>query len=90
MNAGKDPRWLPMAERAFSALLHLYPPALRREHGVEMRQAFRDRCREAGAVRAPARVLLFELLPDTLHGITDAHWHEGAGETRRWSVLAMA
>jgi hypothetical protein len=79
-----------MAERAFSALLYLYPPALRREHGDEMRQAFRDRCREAGAVRAPARVLLFELLPDTVHGISQAHWHEGAGESRRLPVLAMA
>jgi hypothetical protein len=90
MSARPDPRWLPVAEQAFSALLYLYPPALRREHGDEMLQAFRDRCREAGAVQSPASVLLLELLPDTVHGIADAHWHEGAGETRRWHLLAMA
>jgi hypothetical protein len=90
MSARPDPRWLPAAEWAFNALLHLYPSSLRREHGDEMRQAFRDRCREARAQRSPAQLLFFELLPDTMHGIADAHWHEDSGEARRWQLLALA
>ena len=43
-----DPRWIVVAERAYALLLHLYPAAFRRRWGVEMRQGFRDRCREIG------------------------------------------
>ena len=51
----------------YSACLWLYPRPLRDAHGDEMRQAFRDRCREVVRGEQSAfRVLFGELLPDTL------------------------
>ena len=53
------------SERAYGALLWLYPPSLRREYGWDMRQAFRDMLRDetrrkgrrAGALRTWAITL---------------------------------
>lgn len=67
MSAPGDPGWIGAAETVFSACLWLYPKQLRDAHGVEMRQAFRDRCREVvRGERSAFRVLALEIFPDTL------------------------
>jgi hypothetical protein len=67
MNRPSDPAWIAVAARVYCAALWLFPAALREAHGDEMRQAFRDRCREvARGERSAFRVLALELLPDTL------------------------
>lgn len=67
MSSPGDPAWMGFAENVFSACLWLYPKQLRDAHGVEMRQAFRDRCREVvRGERSAFRVLALEIFPDTL------------------------
>jgi hypothetical protein len=67
MTRSTDPGWIRLAGRVYAAALWLFPAALRQAHGDEMRQAFRDRCREvARGERSAFRVLALELLPDTL------------------------
>ena len=67
MSRRHDPSWIQGAETLFAACLWLFPKALREAHGEEMRQAFRDRCREvARGERSAFRVLALELFPDTL------------------------
>lgn len=67
MSRRNDPAWIRAAETLFAACLWLFPKALREAHGEEMRQAFRDRCREvARGERSAFRVLALELFPDTL------------------------
>ena len=48
-----------MIERIYGLLLYAYPPALRRSHGVEMRQCARTALAQLGAAAAPR--LLFDL-----------------------------
>lgn len=67
MNAPRprDPAWIAALDRIYAAALHLYPRAHRLQWGAEMRQTFRDRCREAQrAGRGAWRFVLGECLPD--------------------------
>jgi hypothetical protein len=49
----------------YAAALRLYPRSHRQHWGMQMQQAFRDRCREAArAGRGPWRIVFAELLPD--------------------------
>lgn len=67
MTHDPDPGWVRSALAAYDLCLWLYPKQLRDGHGDEMRQAFRDRCREAvRGERSAFRVLMLELLPDIL------------------------
>jgi hypothetical protein len=87
----RNPRWLGVAVRLYGAVLHLYPASLRDAHGEEMRQAFRDRCLEVVEGRASfARVVLLELLPDTLRSATRAQWDDGLGSQRGHQRLALS
>ena len=65
MRKPNDPHWIVALCRLYSAALWLYPRSHRERWGADMRQAFRDRCREAArAGRGPASVLFADLLPD--------------------------
>ena len=91
MSAPCDPKWLGLATRLYAATLCLYPAALRRAHGQEMRQVFRDRCREAvDGRRGLAGLFLLELLPDTVASAASAQWNVGIGEPQRRHLLAIA
>ena len=46
-----SPLWQRLAEGGYALVLNLYPRRTRERHGEEMRQAFRDRCREVCAGR---------------------------------------
>jgi hypothetical protein len=48
------PAWHGVAESVYGMLLHLYPRSVRERHGEDMRQAFRDRCREVSDGRTSA------------------------------------
>ena len=77
------PRWQGLAEALYGILLRLYPRGIRERHGEEMRQAFRDRCREAGAGQVPAwRLFFLELAPDFATSLVDARFAE-PGSPRR-------
>ena len=76
MNARKsnDPRWIGVLHRVYSGALWLYPPSHRKRWGDAMRQAFRDRCREAVREgRGPLNVLFAELLPDLARTVGSEH-----------------
>ena len=76
MNARKpnDPRWIGVLHRVYSGALWLYPPSHRKRWGEAMRQAFRDRCREAvRGGRGPLNVLFAELLPDLAKTVGSEH-----------------
>ena len=60
-----EPAWLAGVDRLYGAALWLYPTPHRQRWGEAMRQACRDRCREAArAGRGPWRVLIVDLIPD--------------------------
>ena len=60
-----DPAWVSTLCRVYAAALWLYPRGHRLRWGADMRQAFRDRCREAvRAGRGPWQIVFAELLPD--------------------------
>lgn len=76
MNARKsnDPRWIGVLCRVYSGALWLYPTSHRKRWGDAMRQAFRDRCREAVREgRGPLNVLFAELLPDLAKTVGSEH-----------------
>jgi hypothetical protein len=78
MTAARDPAWIGWALKAYGACLWLYPRALREAHGNDMRQAFRDRCREvARGERAAWRTFLAELTPDLLASVARAQADDG-------------
>ena len=84
MTRRRDPAWLRVADRVFAACLWCFPRALRQQHGTEMRQVFRDRCREvAGQPARIAHLLFAEMLPDTVASAGSAHWSAGVGEPQR-------
>lgn len=57
--------WIPSLCRMYAAALWLYPRSHRERWGVQMQQAFRDRCREAMRDgRSLLQVVCAELLPD--------------------------
>lgn len=78
MTRSPDPGWVRAAQTVYDACLWLYPKPLRDAHGDEMRQAFRDRCHEvARGERSAFRLFIFELVPDTLRSVGEAHLSEG-------------
>jgi hypothetical protein len=78
MSAPLDPTWLRAAMRAYGACLWLYPRTLRQAHGEEMRQAFRDRCREVARGRVGAwRLFGAELAPDLFASAARAQLQAG-------------
>jgi hypothetical protein len=89
--SARDPRWLALAEAAYALLLKLYPPGLRKAHGEEMRQAFRDRCREVAAGRTRAWQLFpLELLPDLCSSLARSHVSEQRGATSPRALACIA
>ena len=63
----RDPAWIRIADRIYTAAFVLLPKPFRSEYGDCMRQAFRDRCREvARGERSAFRALALELAPDLI------------------------
>ena len=78
------------AENVFSACLRLYPKQLRDAHGFEMRQAFRDRCREVvRGERSAFRVLALEIFPDTLLSATREQFSASFDDMRPRQLWAL-
>lgn len=90
MSVPGDPGWISSAEAVFSACLWLYPKQLRDSHGVEMRQAFRDRCREVvRGERSAFRVLALEIFPDTLLSATREQFSASFDDMRPRQLWAL-
>jgi hypothetical protein len=83
MSAPRDPAWVVAAARFYDACLWLYPRALRDAHGDEMRQAFRDRCREVARGRRSGLQFAVELAPDLFGSATRAQLDAGRGNDAR-------
>jgi hypothetical protein len=83
MTTSRDPAWVAMATRLYAACLWLYPRALREAHGAEMRQAFRDRCREVARGRRSMLQCAAELAPDLLASATRSRLDAGRGNDAR-------
>ena len=92
-----SPRWIPRLERLYAVALWLYPRSHRERWGAPMRQAFRDRCREAAREgRGPWDVLFAELLPDLVTSVSRerlfalfTHRHEGRPMQKLISTLLV-
>jgi hypothetical protein len=89
MNA-RDPKWIGLALKAYDACLPLYPREVREAHGEEMRQAFRERCREVARGQRGAWQWFGELAPDLLGSAARAQWEGAVGGQRRHHGLALA
>lgn len=90
MSRRADAGWIRVADKVFGGLLWLFPKPLREAHGEEMRQAFRDRCREvARGERSAFRVLAMELLPDTLRSAGHEQWSASFDQMGRRQLLAL-
>jgi hypothetical protein len=90
MSAG-DPGWLRVAEAGYALLMRLYPRHLREAHGAEMRQAFRDRCREVAAGRIRAwQLFSLELLPDLFSSLASSHYSEQSGSSSPRALAGIA
>lgn len=93
-----------LAQRAYDALLRLYPLRYRQAYGPAMAQLFRDLLRdaEAGPQRGSLAWLWFRVLGDTLRSAGAEHWAELRGGLLRglcgfdgqrlvsWRVYALA
>jgi len=77
MSARRDPKWIGLALKAYDACLPLYPREVREAHGEEMRQAFRDRCREVARGQRGAWQWFGEIAPDLLGSAARAHAESG-------------
>jgi hypothetical protein len=85
------PSWQAPAEAIYGVLLHLYPRAIRERHGEEMRQAFRDRCREVPDGRLSAwRLFCLEMAPDFATSVGGAHLEAPGTPRMRASLVALA
>jgi hypothetical protein len=73
----RDPKWIGLALKAYDACLPLYPRDVREAHGEEMRQAFRDRCREVARGQRGAWQWFGELAPDLIGSAARAHAEAG-------------
>jgi hypothetical protein len=80
----RDPKWISFALKAYDACLPLYPRAVREAHGEEMRQAFRDRCREVARGQRGAFQWLGEMAPDLIGSAARAHVDERGKSDARW------
>ena len=68
------PPWLPWASRLFAWVLKLYPRGIQEAHGLEMQQAFRDRCLEVAAGKRGAwRFFGWDVVRDLATSLPDAH-----------------
>ena len=85
------PAWQAPAEAVYAALLHLYPRRIREHHGEEMRQAFRDRCREVSTGNISAwQLLCLEIVPDFATTFSGAHMEQPTTTRARTSLLVLA
>ena len=81
------------SERAYAALLRVYPAGFRREYGREMRLLFADRRREAGEGARPLLRLWFETVGDLARTATAEHVDslaKGEGTMRILRTVALA
>jgi len=85
------PFWQAPAEAMYALLLQLYPRRIREDHGEEMQQAFRDRCREAAEGRISAwQLLCLETVPDFATSIAGAHMDHPQTSRMRSALVALA
>ena len=87
-----DPAWMGWADRAMRLVMRAYPARIRALHGEEMRQAFRDRCRDFAAGRIGAwRLFAREWLFDSARAAVGAHLEAGIGPLglRHAGLLAL-
>jgi hypothetical protein len=85
------PSWQAPAEAAYGALLRFYPREIRERHGEEMKQVFRDRCREVSEGRISAwQLLCLETVPDFATSLAGAHMDHPHTPRVRASLVALA
>ncbi|MDQ2701633.1 MAG: hypothetical protein M3Y70_02215 [Pseudomonadota bacterium] len=63
-----DPRWLRRLDAIYALALRLYPRRFRMEWEADMRQAFRDRCREVARGERKPLALIADIVPDLAAG----------------------
>ncbi|MEO8742589.1 MAG: hypothetical protein ABI365_05280 [Lysobacteraceae bacterium] len=93
MSIAKDPAWINPLCRFYAAALWLYPRSHRERWGADMRQVFRDRCREAArSGHGPLRVVFADLLPDLVASVGNEHFNAFPESThmRRTIYLLLA
>src|SRR5690606_19245592 len=71
----RDPAWLRRLDALYALALHLYPRRFRDAWGADMRQAFRDRCREVARGERRAVAMVLELIPDLAAGVGREQFH---------------
>jgi hypothetical protein len=87
----RDPKWIGLALKAYDACLPLYPREVREAHGEEMRQAFRDRCREVARGEQSAwRLFGRELMPDLLASAANSHVDAATRTSDRRLLIGLA
>lgn len=69
----RDPRWLHRLDAAYACALRLYPRAFRERWAQPLRQAFRDRCREAARGERGPVALLAESCVDLARSVAAEH-----------------
>ena len=85
------PFWQAPAEAAYGALLRFYPREIRERHGEEMKQVFRDRCREVSEGRVSLwQLLCLETVPDFATSLAGAHMDHPHTPRIRASLVALA
>ena len=85
------PLWQRLAEGGYALVLNLYPRRTRERHGEEMRQVFRDRCREVSDGHISAwRLLGVELAPDLATSLAGAHLEEPFMPRIRIAIVGFA
>jgi hypothetical protein len=90
MSPRRDPKWIDLALKAYDACLPLYPREVREAHGEEMRQTFRDRCREVARGQRGAWQWFGEMAPDLIGSAAKAQWDGALGQQRGGQGLAVA
>ena len=86
----RDPRWLHRFDVAYDRALRLYPRGFRAQWGDAMRQAFRDRCREAARGERSPLALLAESCADLARSLAAEHSNSMEEAPMKACAIALA
>jgi hypothetical protein len=86
----RDPRWLHRFDAAYGRALRLYPRGFRAQWGDAMRQAFRDRCREAARGERSPLALLAESCADLARSLAAEHSNSMEEAPMKACAIALA